>query len=151
MRMIVTLNQIALHLPHAGALMPLFREAVLGPAFTPGSGRGNPYDRSASPSVSPPKAARRRAKRRAPIMHRDEPVLKNGPNTASRRRPLKRPQRAPGQSPAISSWVNPARYTCQRPSPRFGQHLAIRCFLGMVIVPSGWRRESAAIEPPLLS
>ena len=82
--------------------MSLFREAVLGPAFTPGSGSGNPYNRPDSPSVSPPSAARRRANRRTPIMHRDEPVLQDGRNTASRRRPLKRPQRAPGQSPAIS-------------------------------------------------
>jgi hypothetical protein len=53
--------------------MPLFREAVLRPAFTPGSASGNPYHRSDSPSVSPPKAARRRANRGTPIMYRVEP------------------------------------------------------------------------------
>ena len=63
-------------------------------------------------------------------MHRDEPVLKNGPNIASRRRPLKRPQRASGQSPAISSWVNPARYNCWRPPSSFGQGLAIPSSFG---------------------
>ena len=32
-------------------------------------------------------------------MHRSQPVLKDGPNTASRRRPLKRPQREPTEYP----------------------------------------------------
>ena len=31
-------------------------------------------------------------------MHRNQPVLKDGPNTASRRRPLKRPHREPGET-----------------------------------------------------
>ena len=34
-------------------------------------------------------------------MHCSEPVLKDGPNTASRKRPLKRPQRKPTEIPAL--------------------------------------------------
>jgi hypothetical protein len=83
----------------AGAFMPLCREAVLGPAFTPGSGARKSFDRSDPPSISPPKAARWRADRRTSPMHRKWPVLKDGPNTASRRRPLKRPQREPTEQP----------------------------------------------------
>jgi hypothetical protein len=64
-----------------------------GPAFTPGSGSGNP--KTDPPSISPPLAARWRADRGTPATHRSEPVLKDGPNTASRRRPLKRPHREP--------------------------------------------------------
>ena len=37
-------------------------------------------------------------------MHRNEPVLKDGPNTASRRRPLKRPQREPTEYPLSTIW-----------------------------------------------
>ena len=49
------------------------------------------YDR---PAVSPPLAARRRADRRTQRIPPNGPVLlKDGPNTASRRRPLERPQR----------------------------------------------------------
>ena len=55
--------------------MSLFREAVLGPAFTPGSGSAIPgaYDR---PAVSPPKAARRRADRRRQRIPPNGPVVK---------------------------------------------------------------------------
>jgi hypothetical protein len=41
--------------------MPLCREAVLGPAFAPGSLLRPPRTVTDSPAVSPPKAARRRA------------------------------------------------------------------------------------------
>jgi hypothetical protein len=37
-------------------------------------------------------------------MYRNEPVLKDGPNTASRRRPLKRPQREPTEHPLFTIW-----------------------------------------------
>ena len=55
--------------------MSLFREAVLGPAFTPGSGSGNPYNRSDS---LPSRRRRRRDGGRRHDLHRDEPVLKTG-------------------------------------------------------------------------
>ena len=91
--------------PGVGAFMPLFREAVLGPAFNAGFGiRPSPKTPPDRPSVSPLKAARQRADRRTPIMHRSEPVLKDGPTTASRRRPLKRPQREPTELPALQNW-----------------------------------------------
>ena len=71
--------------------MPLCREAVLGPAFTPGS-RIRP---SRTVTIARRLAAfggetRRSRTQRIPP---NGPVLKDGPNTASRRRPLKRPQR----------------------------------------------------------
>ena len=39
---------------------------------------------------------------------------------------------------AISSWVNSARYNCQRPPSPFGQRLASASILGMVVLPFGW-------------
>jgi hypothetical protein len=64
-------------------------------------------------------------------MHRDQPVLKN----ALRRRPLKRPQRAPGQSAAISSWVNSARCNRIARHGRSASALPVHHFLAMVVLP----------------
>ena len=68
--------------------MPLGRETVLRPGVFAGFG----IRQSVTVTIGPPLAARRRTTR-TPILHRNQPVLKDGPNTASRRRPLKRSQR----------------------------------------------------------
>jgi hypothetical protein len=72
--------------------MPLCREAVLGPAFTPGSLIRPSRTVTISPAVLPPLAARRRADRRTQRIPLNG-LLQDRPNTASRRGPLKRPQR----------------------------------------------------------
>ena len=72
--------------------MPLCREAVLGPAFTPGSLSGHPGPLRSARRLAA-KGGETAADRRTQRIPPNGPVLKDGPNTASRRRPLKRPQR----------------------------------------------------------
>ena len=82
-----------------GHLYPLCREAVLGPAFTPRLGSANPEPSS----VSPPLAARRRTVRGSKTQASQLTRHKGGPNTTSRRSPLKRPRYGPSEVPALQN------------------------------------------------